>query len=128
MFHSLWGHGESSQGRYTFGMPRTTLTNRALQSFDAEYYRRFYLRKASRVTSRPETERLAAMVAANVLHLELPVRRILDMGCGLGWFKRPLMKAFPKASYTGVEYSEYLCAQFGWTQGSIADYRGRGLF
>ncbi len=98
------------------------------QRFDAHYYRRFYLRAATRAMSQPETERRAAVVASVVAQLELPVKRILDMGCGLGWFKSPLLQVFPKASYTGVEYSEYLCREYGWQQGSVVDYVGRGEF
>lgn len=96
--------------------------------FDASYYKRFYVRKTTRATSRLETEKQSAVVAAVVAQLNIPVRRILDMGCGLGWFKRPLLKTFPKARYHGVEYSEYLCSRQGWEQGSVVDYRGRGLF
>jgi trans-aconitate methyltransferase len=98
------------------------------QTFDAGYYKRFYLRAATRAMSQPETERRAAVVASIVAQLELPVKRLLDMGCGLGWFKQPLLKVFPKASYTGVEYSEYLCKEYGWQQGSVVDYQGKGEF
>lgn len=98
------------------------------QTFDAAYYRRFYLRAATRAMSQPETERRAAVVASLVAQHEIPVKRILDMGCGLGWFKRPLLSVFPKASYTGVEYSEYLSKEYGWQQGSVVDYQGRGQF
>ncbi len=97
-------------------------------AFDAAYYRRFYLRAATRAMSQPETQRRAAVVASVVAQLELPVKRILDMGCGLGWFKAPLLSVFSKASYTGVEYSQYLCDELGWQQGSVVDYRGRGQF
>lgn len=96
------------------------------QTFDAAYYRRFYLRAATRAMSQPETVRRAAVIASIVAQLELPVKRILDMGCGLGWFKQPLLSVFPKASYTGVEYSEYLCKEYGWQQGSVVNYRPRG--
>lgn len=98
------------------------------QTFDARYYRRFYLSAATRAMSQPETERRAAAVANIVAQHELPVKRILDMGCGLGWFKAPLQAVFPKARYTGVEYSEYLCEELGWQHGSVVDYRGRGQF
>lgn len=100
----------------------------AAQEFDVKYYRRFYLKAATRAMSQPETERRAAVVASVVAQLELPVKRILDMGCGLGWFKSPLLATFPKATYTGVEYSEYLCRQYGWQQGSVVDYQTRGQF
>ena len=63
-----------------------------------------------------------------VKQLDLPVRRILDAGCGLGWFRKPLLQAFPRAVYVGVEFSEYLCATHGWTQGSVVDYRSRSPF
>lgn len=98
------------------------------QTFDAAYYRRFYLRAATRAMSREETQRRAAAIGSVVAQMELPVQRVLDMGCGLGWFKRPLSKIFPRARYVGVEYSEYLCERYGWTQGSVVDYRGRGQF
>jgi 2-polyprenyl-3-methyl-5-hydroxy-6-metoxy-1,4-benzoquinol methylase len=96
--------------------------------FDAAYYRRFYLRAATRAMSQPETERRAAVVASIVAQLDLPVKRILDMGCGLGWFKQPLLNVFPKAHYSGVEYSDYLCREHGWQHGSVVDYAGRGQF
>lgn len=98
------------------------------QQFDAAYYRRFYLRAKTRAMSKAETERRALMVAGIVAELQLPISRILDMGCGLGWFKRPLLKVFPHARYLGVEFSEYLCQQHGWRQGSVVDYQGRGQF
>ena len=48
---------------------------------------------------------------------------MLDAGCGIGLLRAPLMRAFPRAQYTGLEYSEYLCQRYGWTQGSLADWR-----
>jgi SAM-dependent methyltransferase len=98
------------------------------QSFDASYYQRFYLTKATRAMSQTDTEQRALMVAGIVAQCGIPVKRILDMGCGLGWFKAPMLSIFPNASYTGVEYSEYLCGEHGWQQGSVVDYRGRGQF
>lgn len=96
--------------------------------FDARYYRRFYLTAATRAMSEPETESRARMVAGIVAQLDFPVKRILDMGCGLGWFKTPLLSRFPEATYQGVEYSRYLCDELGWQQGSVIDFRGRGQY
>jgi SAM-dependent methyltransferase len=48
---------------------------------------------------------------------------MLDAGCGVGLLRAPLTRAFPRAEYTGLEYSEYLCERFGWTHGSLATYR-----
>ena len=72
--------------------------------------------------------RRAAVVAALVKHLELPVRTILDAGCGLGLMRPTLLKAFRGVRYTGIEVSEHLCKRYGWTQASLAAYRPRGRF
>jgi SAM-dependent methyltransferase len=98
------------------------------ERFGSEYYRRFYLTPATRAMGRAETELRGRLIAAAVKQLDLPVLRILDAGCGLGWFKRPLLRAFPQATYTGVEFSEYLCKTHGFTQGSVVDYRSRHPF
>jgi SAM-dependent methyltransferase len=105
-----------------------TPVDREGEYFNAAYYRRFYMTAATRAMSQVETERRGALIAAAVRQLDIPVRRVLDMGCGLGWFKRPIVKVFPKARYTGVEFSEYLCRRYGWEQGSVVDYRGRGTY
>src|ERR1019366_4198810 len=53
---------------------------------------------------------------------QIPVRRILDAGCGTGLLRRPFAKLLPRARYTGLERSAYLCERYGWTAGSIADF------
>jgi trans-aconitate methyltransferase len=98
------------------------------RSFDARFYQRFYMNPRTRVTTREEMARRASMVAALVKQLELPVKRILDAGCGLGWLRAPLLKAFPGATYVGLEVSEHLCRQHGWVQESLASYRPRSRF
>src|SRR5687768_17749259 len=91
------------------------------RSFDARFYQRFYMNPRTRVTTRQEMARRAGMIAALVKQLELPVKRILDAGCGLGWLRAPLLKAFPDSTYVGLEVSEHLCRQHGWVQESLAD-------
>ena len=98
------------------------------RSFDARFYQRFYMNPRTRVTTRAEMTRRAGMVAALVKQLEIPVKRILDAGCGLGWLRAPLLKAFPAAVYVGLEVSEHLCRQHGWVRNSLAEYRPRGRF
>jgi SAM-dependent methyltransferase len=90
--------------------------------FDAGFYRRFYLDPRTRVVTRAEMERRADLVAAFVRHGEYPVKRILDVGCGLGLKRAALLRHFPKASYTGLEVSEYLCTRYGWEHGSAATF------
>jgi SAM-dependent methyltransferase len=96
--------------------------------FDAGFYRHFYINPRTRVTTRSELERRAATVAALMKQLELPVARILDAGCGLGWMRPALLREFPRASYLGLEVSEHLCREYGWTCESLATFRHRGRF
>jgi SAM-dependent methyltransferase len=90
--------------------------------FDAEYYRRFYYDGRTAVTSRAEMRARAKLIGAYANHIGLPVRRMLDAGCGIGLLRAPLLRAFPRARYTGLEYSRYLCERYGWTQGSLATF------
>jgi len=92
------------------------------EKFDAGFYRRFYLDPKTRVVTRAAMARRADLIAAFVRHGELPVKRILDVGCGLGLMRAALLEHFPKASYTGLEVSEYLCRKHGWVQGSAATF------
>jgi predicted TPR repeat methyltransferase len=92
------------------------------ERFDAGFYRRFYLNPRTRVVTRLEMMRRADLLAAFVRHGEFPVKRILDVGCGLGLMRASLQKQFPKASYTGLEVSDYLCRKYGWEQGSAATF------
>ena len=91
-------------------------------SFDKDYYQRFYFDPRTAVTSRAEMTARAKLIAAYAEHIGLPVRRMLDAGCGIGLLRKPLQRAFPRAQYTGLEYSEYLCKRYGWVQGSLATY------
>jgi trans-aconitate methyltransferase len=96
--------------------------------FDPAFYERFYANPRTRVTTPQDMTRRAVAVGVLVKQLELPVKRILDAGCGLGLMRKALVKAFPAASYTGIEVSEHLCKRLGWTQASLATYRPRGRF
>lgn len=98
------------------------------ERFNAQYYSKYYGAPETRVTAVGETERLVSFVSAYIQYLGLPVKRILDMGCGMGLWRAPLSRAFPKARYIGVEVSHHICETLGFTQGSIVDYQGRGQF
>lgn len=96
--------------------------------FGREYYRRFYRDGRTSVASRAEMARRAEFIAAYTRHIDCPVASILDAGCGLGLMREPLLRALPGAAWVGLEYSEYLCRRYGWTQGSLADWRARQPF
>jgi SAM-dependent methyltransferase len=97
-------------------------------AFDQDYYQRFYYNPRTAVTSRAEMRARGRMIAACVQYVGLPVKSILDAGCGVGMLRAPLTRAFPGAQYVGLEYSEYLCKRYGWRQGSVATLRTRERF
>ncbi len=90
--------------------------------FDADYFRKFYLNPATRVVTAAEMANRAAVIAAILRHTQTPVRSILDAGCGIGLLRKPFAKLIPRARYTGLENSDYLCSRFGWTKGSVVDF------
>lgn len=100
----------------------------ATARFDRRYYERFYGDPSTSVYDVQDVHRVCAFVLAYLDRLELPVRRVVDLGCGLGYWRDALAELRPKAKYLGVEYSEYLCTELGWERGSVVDWRGNGAF
>jgi SAM-dependent methyltransferase len=92
-------------------------------SFDEDYYRKYYEDPRTRVLDRKSCAALAGFVFAYLEFLRLPVARVLDIGCGIGLWRREVLRHHPAAQYFGVEKSEYLCRKYGWEQGSLTDYR-----
>jgi SAM-dependent methyltransferase len=90
--------------------------------FDEAYYQRYYYDKKTSVIDPGHVERLGDFVCSYLKYLRVPVRRVLDIGCGIGVWREIVAKHFPGASYQGVEFSEYLCERFGWQRGSVVDY------
>jgi SAM-dependent methyltransferase len=97
-------------------------------AFDHDYYRRFYFDPRTAVTSRAEMRARARLIAGCVDYMGLPVRRILDAGCGVGLLRAPLLRALKRAEYVGLEVSDYLCRRYGWRQGGIESFRTRERF
>ena len=96
--------------------------------FDAAYYQRFYFDKKTSVVDPQHMERLGAFVCSYLQYLRVPVRRVLDVGCGIGLWRDIVARHFPLATYHGVEFSPYLCQRFGWAPGSVVDYRAEAPF
>jgi SAM-dependent methyltransferase len=80
------------------------------------------------VTNRAEMNARGKLIGAMADHIGLPVRSILDAGCGVGLLRAPLKRALPKAGYTGLEVSEYLCRRYGWIQGGIQDFTRKASY
>ena len=99
-----------------------------ISNFDAEYFRKFYLNPATRVVTAAEMLNRAAVISSILRHAQIPVHTILDAGCGIGLLRKPFAKLMPRAKYTGLENSDYLCSRFGWKKGSVVDFASREPF
>ena len=98
------------------------------ETFDKAYYQRFYFDPRTAVTTRSEMRDRATLIAACVNYVGLPVRSILDAGCGVGLLRAPLLRRLPRARYVGLETSAYLCKRYGWRQGTLQQLGGRERF
>lgn len=83
----------------------------------------FTLTKKTSVVDPAHVARLAAFVCSYLQYVRVPVRRVLDVGCGIGLWRDAIAQQFPAASYQGVEYSAYLCERYGWARGSVTDWQ-----
>src|SRR3954453_5234093 len=97
-------------------------------AFDRAYYDRFYFNARTAVTTKLEARNRARLIVAHADYIGLPVRRILDAGCGTGMLRAPLLRSLPRAQYTGLETSEYLCNRYGWEHGLLEEYRASTPF
>jgi 2-polyprenyl-3-methyl-5-hydroxy-6-metoxy-1,4-benzoquinol methylase len=95
---------------------------RTATEFGSAYFRKFYTNAATRVVTPAEMGVRARLIAAILAQASIPVRSILDAGCGIGLLRKPFAEVLPRARYSGLEASEYLCDRYGWTQGSVVDH------
>jgi predicted TPR repeat methyltransferase len=100
-----------------------TRVRTAATKFGAAYFRKFYVNTATRVVTPAEMRSRAQLIAAILRHASIPVRSILDAGCGIGLLRKPFAEVLPKALYTGLETSTYLCSRYGWAPGSVIDHQ-----
>jgi len=100
----------------------------AATRFDRAYYQRYYFNPRTAVASRSEVRARARLIAAFTAHAGLPVRRILDAGCGTGQLRAALKRQLPRAQYVALESSDYLCERYGWVHGRIEEFRAPAPF
>jgi len=91
--------------------------------FDRVYYDRYYGDPRTSVTSRAEMDARGRMIGCYARYLGVPVKRVLDAGCGVGLLRASLTRELPKARYTGLEISSYLCEKYGWERASLESFR-----
>ena len=106
-------------------MNKPAIRHAAEAAFDGAYFRKFYFNAATRVTTAAEMRGRAQLIAAILRHAQVSIRSILDAGCGIGMLRKPFAEALPRTRYEGLETSEYLCARYAWTRGSVVDFAPR---
>ena len=81
-----------------------------------KYYDRAYFDRWYRDGGIGGPARLARKVALAVAtaeyHLERPIRSVLDIGCGEGAWRAPLLKLRPRLDYLGFDASEYAVRRY----------------
>jgi SAM-dependent methyltransferase len=80
--------------------------------YDRDYFDRWY-RNGGIGGARRLARKVALAVATAEYHLERPLRSVLDVGCGEGAWRAPLLKLRPRLRYLGFDGSEYAVARYG---------------
>ncbi|MFP5375042.1 MAG: class I SAM-dependent DNA methyltransferase [Gammaproteobacteria bacterium] len=86
------------------------------KQYDRAYFDRWYRREGIG-GARRLARKVALAVATAEYHLERPLRSVLDVGCGEGAWRAPLLKLRPKLRYLGFDSSQYAIARFGARRG-----------
>lgn len=82
------------------------------KQYDREYFDRWY-RGAGLGGPQRLARKVALAVATAEYHLERPIRTVLDIGCGEGAWRAPLLKLRPKLDYLGFDSSQYAIERHG---------------
>jgi trans-aconitate methyltransferase len=91
------------------------------ERFDADYYRRFYGRQP--VHDRRRIAQLATGVMAMAAWWRVPVRSVLDVGAGKGFWRDALASSHPRVAYHGIDISEHACHAYGHEHADLASWR-----
>lgn len=82
------------------------------KTYDRAYFDRWYRYGSIGGAARLARKVLLAVATAEY-HLERPLRSVLDIGCGEGAWRAPLLKLRPKLQYLGFDASTYAIARYG---------------
>lgn len=93
--------------------------------FDEAYYHRFYEDPKTRVVSEEEHANLARFVFSFAEYNHIDIKSVLDVGAGVGLWKRWFEKNTQGVQYEGTEISTAMCKKYGWQQRDIARWRDR---
>lgn len=82
--------------------------------FDERYFDRWYRDPAHRIGTAADLERLVHFAVATTEYvLARPIRSVLDVGAGEGRWAPLVRRMRPRATYFGVDPSDYAVARYG---------------
>ena len=93
------------------------------ERFDAAYYGRFYGRRP--VHDRRRIARLGQGVTSLASWWRIPIRSVLDVGAGKGYWRDWLAEVHPTVKYHGLDASEYACRRYQHELADIAEWQPR---
>ena len=82
------------------------------KAYDKRYFDTWY-RQRDLGGKAALARKVALAVALAEYHLGRPIRSVLDVGCGEGAWRAPLLALRPKLHYMGLDSSEYAIARHG---------------
>lgn len=80
------------------------------ERFDAAYYRRFYGRGSA--PNRRQIAHLGQGVLSLAAWWRIPIRSVLDVGAGKGYWRDWLTEAHPSVKYHGIDASGHACRRY----------------
>ncbi len=82
------------------------------KQYDQNYFQQWY-RRGDIGGPQRLARKVALAVACAEYYLERPIRSALDIGCGEGAWRAPLLKLRPKLRYLGFDSSEFAVSKYG---------------
>ena len=89
--------------------------------FDDAYYRRFYRDRP--VHGRQQIAKLAEGVVGLCAWWAIPIRSVLDVGAGPGYWRDWFAVHRPRTRYESVDVSDYACTRYGHRRADISQWR-----
>ena len=90
------------------------------QRFDAAYYARFYGRRP--VHDGKRIALLATGVTSLATWWRVPIRSVLDVGAGKGYWRDWLTAERPRVHYHGLDVSEYACRRYDHELADVSNW------
>jgi 2-polyprenyl-3-methyl-5-hydroxy-6-metoxy-1,4-benzoquinol methylase len=98
------------------------------ETFDANYYDRYYESSRTRVHSAKEIAKLCTAVVSFVEWWQHPLESVLDVGAGVGLWRDWFTKNRPRVVYRSTEVSAHACRKYGHEQRDITKWRAKEAF